>query len=64
MTVSQNLKDLVIGTLQKDPSKRPTIKELKQYQFFQETSLVRQPSLCFKSQASLSATKERDDREL
>lgn len=62
ITVSQQIKDLIVSTLQKDPAKRPTIRELKNFAFFQESSLVRQPSLCFKSQASYSATKDREDR--
>jgi serine/threonine protein kinase len=64
LTISQSLRDLILSTLQKDPAKRPSIKELKKFSFFQDVSLVRQPSLCFKTQKSFSATKDKDEREL
>ena len=62
LTISQPLRDLILSTLQKDPCKRPSIKELKRFTFFQDVSLVRQPSLCFKTEKSYSATKEKDQR--
>ncbi len=53
---------LVSSILQKEPHKRPTIKDLKGYDFFNEVNLPRQPSISFTTQRSYSATK--DDREL
>jgi polo-like kinase 1 len=59
---SNSLKNLVSSILQKDPHKRPTIKDLKGFDFFTESNLPRQPSISFTTQRSHSATK--DDRDL
>ena len=58
MHASTHLKALVSSILQKEPHKRPTIKELKSFDFFSENSLPRQPSISFTTQRSHSATKE------
>ena len=55
---SSAFKYLVSSTLQKDPSKRPSIKELKNLDFFKGPSLSRKPSMCLKNQTSLSITKD------
>lgn len=59
---SSQLKYLVSTILQKEPHKRPTIQELKNFDFFAEVNLSRQPSISFTTQRSMSAAK--DDREL
>lgn len=58
VSASANLKHLVSSILQKDPHKRPTIKELKGFDFFTEVSLTRQPSISFIAQRSMSANKD------
>lgn len=55
---SSQLKYLVSSILQKDIHKRPTIRELKGFDFFTEVSLSRQPSISFTTQRSVSATKD------
>jgi hypothetical protein len=57
---SAAFKYLISSTLQKDPSKRPSVKDIKTFEFFRGgTQLSRQPSLCMKNHASsMSATKD------
>jgi polo-like kinase 1 len=61
ISTSAHLKHLVSSILQKEPHKRPTIKELKSFDFFTEVNLSRQPSISFTAQR-MSANKE--DRDL
>lgn len=62
VSTSAHFKHLVSSILQKDPHKRPTIRELKGFDFFSEVNLTRQPSISFNGQRSMSANKE--DRDL
>ena len=61
VNTSSQFKYLVSSILQKDPHKRPTVKELKGFDFFTEVNLSRQPSISFTTQRSMSATKDERD---
>lgn len=59
--LSPHFKKLVSSILVHDAHRRPSIPELRCFEFFTETPLTRQPSVSL-TQRSYSATK--DDREL
>jgi polo-like kinase 1 len=53
-TVSNSFKSIISSILQKEPNKRPTLKEIKEHEFFRGSSLSRQTSILLKVQASTS----------
>lgn len=53
---------MILSTLQKEPHKRPNSKELQDFDFFVGVNLSRQPSVSFRTQASVSIAK--DEKEL
>ena len=57
-SVSPNIKNVILSALQKEPHKRPTSKELQTFDFFVGVNLTRQPSVSFRTQASVSVAKD------
>lgn len=53
-SASPSLKNLITSILQREPHKRPTLKDIKEHEFFRGSSLSRQTSILLKVQASTS----------
>lgn len=61
VVMSPSLKQIIVDILQKEPHKRPSLRDLKGYDFFKEGgSLTRQPSACFKTMQVSVSKDERD----